>query len=898
MGSIAFGSLLRNSDFAGRAIGPTTRGAVMVLKSAWRLAFMAGLLLFTNSPISAATPADGCDVALARALAAKDDTGTTLADAAAICDAAGDKGRDAAGLIWLRRAELADRAGLIDPALAAYAAGIQRLTVSAATAERLVAAQSAYSGLLRYVGEDERSLDASRMAYELAQRFPGKGRVAAHEAALAYASALLDRYRLTQAEAVMQGELRAAQRDPGSLASAESAYLTSRILFNMEQIESAGAMIAKARRIVDRLPPKTNPELAADIVLEQARQAFETSANDRALALLDTAIPRYAALGPAGTVGLGIARQARASVQFVMGDFAAAEAQARATLEPMRTALPPQARPRQNSEAIYALVRSHDPARAAEAFADLRPSYAAARDMLLAPDRSLRERADLAFIARTNFARFAAVALRAGQTEAAFEAVQYLSWSDVAQSAQAAARRTLLADPAAARDLAKAESLADQIEALRARRNFAAGRDPALATELGKEIELATVAYRQAYAQLGTLPSGTGQQGLPTIRKIADVQARLAPGRAVLALIPTDNRLLALAIRNNRIVWDQSALSIPAMKRNVARLRASLARGEPRQRFDRAAALTLGNAIFSPAVAAALANCEEIEVIGAGALLSVPFGVLLQGQVSPATLERLPLRQLPYLIRRHAFAFRPLPQGLTGPAPTAQGGFLGVGAPQLGTMKGDLRGIAPGRLDVSALPALPGAKRELQELAARIAPQGSLILTGVDATEARLKSANLADFRILAFATHGLMAGEFDGLVEPALVLTPPAGPSQAAGDDGLLTASEIAQLRFNADWAILSACNSGAEREPGSSTYSGLARAFMQAGVANLLVSLWPVRDDVARRISLTTIDAHAAGSSRAGALRAATLALIDDATVPDGDNPAVWGPFSLVER
>ena len=95
------------------------------------------------------------------------------------------------------------------------------------------------------------------------------------------------------------------------------------------------------------------------------------------------------------------------------------------------------------------------------------------------------------------------------------------------------------------------------------------------------------------------------------------------------------------------------------------------------------------------------------------------------------------------------------------------------------------------------------------------------------ATETGLKNdPNLSDRRVIAFATHGLIADEIPTLAEPALVLTPPG--EATAEDDGLLTASEIARdLRLDADWVILSACNTAAPDGVGAESLSGLARAF-----------------------------------------------------------------------
>jgi hypothetical protein len=72
------------------------------------------------------------------------------------------------------------------------------------------------------------------------------------------------------------------------------------------------------------------------------------------------------------------------------------------------------------------------------------------------------------------------------------------------------------------------------------------------------------------------------------------------------------------------------------------------------------------------------------------------------------------------------------------------------------------------------------------------------------------------------------VAGDVAGLAEPSLALTIPNQPTEL--DDGLLTASEVAQLKLNADWVVLSACNTAAADKPGAEALSGLARAFFYA--------------------------------------------------------------------
>ena len=153
----------------------------------------------------------------------------------------------------------------------------------------------------------------------------------------------------------------------------------------------------------------------------------------------------------------------------------------------------------------------------------------------------------------------------------------------------------------------------------------------------------------------------------------------------------------------------------------------------------------------------------------------------------------------------------------------------------------------------------------------------------------------LDDYRIVHFATHGLVAGEIKGLAEPALVLSLPATATEA--DDGLLTASEVAGLKLNADWVVLSACNTAAGEKPGAEALSGLARAFFYAGTRALLVSHWPVVSEAAVKLTTGVFAALKSNPTigRAEALRRSMLALIDG-DAPHERHPAYWAPFIVV--
>lgn len=132
------------------------------------------------------------------------------------------------------------------------------------------------------------------------------------------------------------------------------------------------------------------------------------------------------------------------------------------------------------------------------------------------------------------------------------------------------------------------------------------------------------------------------------------------------------------------------------------------------------------------------------------------------------------------------------------------------------------------------------------------------IMLGARATETTVKrlsgEGKLASYRVLHFATHGTLAGEISGTSEPGLILTPPA--EQTDTDDGYLSASEVAALKLDADWVILSACNTAAGGATGAE--SRLVRAFFSAGARALLVSHWTV--DSAATVKLIT---HAVGAT-----------------------------------
>jgi CHAT domain-containing protein len=182
---------------------------------------------------------------------------------------------------------------------------------------------------------------------------------------------------------------------------------------------------------------------------------------------------------------------------------------------------------------------------------------------------------------------------------------------------------------------------------------------------------------------------------------------------------------------------------------------------------------------------------------------------------------------------------------------------------------------------------------------------GRDVFLGADANTDRVKKLDLTHYRIVAFATHGLVPGDLDGLTQPALALSAP--EVAKIGGSGLLTMEDILDLRLNADWVVLSACNTAAGNGAGADAVSGLGSAFFYAGARALLVSHWPVHTRGAPPITTYLCRRHPPHGrlSRAKALQDTMNALIENGQLVDARtgqvvfsyaHPIFWAPFMLV--
>jgi CHAT domain-containing protein len=197
---------------------------------------------------------------------------------------------------------------------------------------------------------------------------------------------------------------------------------------------------------------------------------------------------------------------------------------------------------------------------------------------------------------------------------------------------------------------------------------------------------------------------------------------------------------------------------------------------------------------------------------------------------------------------------------------------------------------------IRGLPPLPESADELRALATALGADETSLLLRERATERAVRTGDLGKARVVAFATHAIVAGDLAGLVEPALVLTPPTVVSEE--DDGMLAASEAAQLRLDADIVVLSACNTAAaDGTPGALGLSGLAKAFLYAGARSLLASHWAVYSEAATRLTTGMFAelSREPGLGHSEALRRAMLELVDSGH-PLLSHPSYWAPFVVV--
>jgi CHAT domain-containing protein len=430
-------------------------------------------------------------------------------------------------------------------------------------------------------------------------------------------------------------------------------------------------------------------------------------------------------------------------------------------------------------------------------------------------------------------------------------------------------------------------------------------------------------------------------------------QEHLRPGEALVSIYTAEDKTYIWCVPKNGVV-EVAVCPLGRKKLTdiVLNLREALDSHPTRlgeiPDYDLSLAYDLYRKILKP-VENGLKNTTDILAVVRGPLGQLPLAILPTGPPARGSDSNLLFdryRDVPWLIRKASFTMLPSVssfitlRGLPAGDPERKA-FAGFGDPifsrdqftsseakedqkttQLASRGGKLqaRGVRvteKGDSDdseinslqlaeqLAALNRLPDTAVEIKEIAGALnADLNRDTFLGKNACKHQVKTENLSDRRVIAFATHALVPGDLDGLDQPALALSSPS----VTGDpeDGLLTMGEIMKLRLNADWVVLSACNTGASEGGGAEALTGLGRAFFYAGTRSILASMWPVETTSARKLVTNIFRNQQADETltRARALRKSMIGLLDEGTLVDQDtsraiasyaHPLFWAPFVI---
>lgn len=413
------------------------------------------------------------------------------------------------------------------------------------------------------------------------------------------------------------------------------------------------------------------------------------------------------------------------------------------------------------------------------------------------------------------------------------------------------------------------------------------------------------------------------QSAISSPVSLEQLQSVLAEGEAMVQVLVGWPRSFLLIISRDEITY--GALPVTDSQINV--LVGVLRRGVETDREGRVptyradVAFQVFNLLF-PGYRDALMRHERLIFSTSGALQSLPLELLATS--SPGTAWQTgDYTQVPFLGAQRAVSYVPSPRNLVDIRARA-GRSDATGA--VASFADFRAGVNPQKvLEVSSLPQtclrlaqavdrvgeLPGTAQEAQVIR-EIFGDEAMLATGAafneDAVKQEARDGTLADYRVLHFATHGILWPTPDCFTDPALTVT----ATTSEDSDGLLTASEIRLMNFDAQLVVLSACNTasgylttasnsiyGARQQVGLSgaggeSLSGLARAFFAAGARAVLATHWPVADRETtqlmerffRLLKDEELDFADALQQAQGELRGRR----------ETSHPVFWGPFVLI--
>ena len=218
--------------------------------------------------------------------------------------------------------------------------------------------------------------------------------------------------------------------------------------------------------------------------------------------------------------------------------------------------------------------------------------------------------------------------------------------------------------------------------------------------------------------------------------------------------------------------------------------------------------------------------------------------------------------------------------------------LLAFGDPYYGSNEEDIRGQGPDIFqDFYSNPSLNFFRLkysglETRRIASLFKASRANAFEREQATEDCLKSEPLADYRILHFATHGLIDDKKPA--RSSIILSLDQDPSE----DGFLQMREVFDLKMNADLVVLSACQTGLGQFIRGEGIEGLSRAFFYAGSSSVLMSLWAVNDQATYQLMERFYRHMKSSENPMNALRRAKLEMIESKVL---SHPYYWAGFIL---
>ncbi|SAK86303.1 CHAT domain-containing protein [Caballeronia ptereochthonis] len=347
-----------------------------------------------------------------------------------------------------------------------------------------------------------------------------------------------------------------------------------------------------------------------------------------------------------------------------------------------------------------------------------------------------------------------------------------------------------------------------------------------------------------------------------------------------------------------------------ALMRQVVALRAGFDAGIPPQRpgdlagFDLGAAADLFQQLIAP-VQDDIRGATTVYIGTSGVLASIPFDVLV---TRPATsLEdadwwigttmpvRIPNASALVLARSHpaAHASEPL-IAFADPSFDGRASASDVGPGARVVARAFPVDTGAPAFDYHLVVPLPETMAEARSIATTLGASDQSVLRGKQASRSEAMKRDLSNHRVVLFATHGIVAGEVPGWRKSGLALA-----YEGRGlSDSVLTADDIVTLRLNADWVILSACNTGFVTGAAGDAVSELSRAFFAAGARSMLVTQWAVESRSATEVTTGLFRTYADDPSLSKS-EALARTERDMASGKDGGlyrHPYFWGAYVLV--